>query len=179
MRPTAAIALGCVLVMCMSTHVYPGGFLSRLAANPVVVDSKGQAVGGAVSGVGDAVQVVLQPSGVPTTVLVTPTEIKGQTSGGVFWESFDCSGIALLIASHLEPVFGGPAFSSKTHIYVPKTEPSQLRINHSFIDLLREDLGCQLGSRDDLRFVEALTFPLSIFDVFEPPFSIVGVRSLP
>jgi hypothetical protein len=166
-------------MLCLSAAMLWGGAPQR-DVMPLITDAKGVMVGVALGHVEEAVQVVMILGGVPTTLAVIPMGIRGEQkrTTSVFWESADCTGVALLPVDPYDSGFGGIALSSATTLYVPVIGPSAVHTAHSLFDFVFEEMGCQTA-QVTRPFIEALTFPLSIFDVFTRPFTITGARSLP
>ncbi len=162
----------------------PGGGPKASPVVPTLVDSAGRVIGVAdlTSPAGaEGFYVMMQIGGVPTVVLVSRTEFMGARTGlGIYFESTDCQGTPLFKATDFDgrgtvpQAFAWASVSMGETLYVPKTDPSQMRSPASWLD----PNGCHAVYSPE-EYIEGLTFPLSIFNVFVPPFTLTGLRTLP
>ena len=125
----------------------------------------------------------------PAVVRVTPEAITGFPArnelGAVFQLNFtntDCTGTAYVRGTSLA-TFGGRAILWDGNLHIPKPEPGvDTTINQGIILRSRveqdanQDLICVADTFQSV-YTEAITVPLTIFDVLAPPFSIEGLRS--
>jgi hypothetical protein len=173
--------------------------LEKVPTAPHIVDALGQVVGIVIdqatvfNGVANLPErvtilfdaaVVMQIEGIPTIVRVTPDDISGFPSAeGAYithlnFDGAGCTGTAFVTGTSIS-TFGGRALSFAGNLHVPNPEPGVL---HTLASRVRQapngDFICE-NDTFQTEYTEALTVPLSIFDKFIPPFSLVGLPQLP
>jgi hypothetical protein len=85
MKRSMSIVLSGALMLCLSAAMSWAGAPQR-HVTPMIRDAKGEVIGVALGHVEEAVQVMMILGGVPTTLVVTQTRIRGQQNSplGVF-----------------------------------------------------------------------------------------------
>lgn len=168
--------------------------LEQAAKPPSVVDSQGQVVGTILRDASGSqtfsrpedplfeVVVLVQIGGIPTLLVVTPTEITGFTpkNHGLTFDEEDCEGNPFMVTRLSTVTFGSRAVLFNGHLYIATSEP---RVETSFQSRVTFNATTGVSSCENDAFftfhAEAIKVPLSIFDGFVGPFSITGLQTIP
>jgi len=170
--------------------------------SPYIVDSTGQVVGvmmdqvtvfNPLDGSGNDTAlldaaVMIRIEGLATVVRVTPGAItgflsprEGSGTAPLNFDGADCTGTPYITAVPAA-TFGGRALLFGNNLYIPKPEPG---VFARMVSRVRQagdgTLFCDTPQPGSLpnTYVEALTVPVSIFNKFTPPFSLVDLPNLP
>lgn len=129
--------------------------------------------------------VMMQLEGIPAIVRVTPNAITGflsPTSGGavpLYFDDGNCTGNPYIVAVP-NAKFGGKAVLFGDRLYIPKPEPGVV-IRELPSRVIERNDGmqvCDTGGGTNT-YVQAVAVPLSVFDGFVQPFSLVGLPQFP
>jgi hypothetical protein len=175
---------------------------NEASAPPHIVDSAGRVVGVVLDqatvfdGAANASEkrtvlldaaVMMQIEGISTIVRVTLDAITGFLSpeatdtAPLNFDGADCTGNPYITAIPTT-TFGGRALLFGSNLYIPKPEPGVLGTMASHVRQANDGtLFCDTPQPGSLTntYVEAMAVPLSVFDGFTPPFSLVGLPQLP